>query len=66
MIVNLPIRVPSGMYCWEYTSDSGVICEHFHNYGGHGTCDLDLGSLTKMSNGNYIKPGNCIALKEGK
>ncbi len=36
-IVLLPVKVPVGKYCWEY-SGNRQICDHFDNEGGHVTC----------------------------
>ena len=40
--VCLPLRVPTGKFCWEYGAPF-VICGNFDNEGGHSTCDLNIG-----------------------
>ena len=61
-VVNLPITVPSGKYCWEY---DGVICEFFDNEGGFPSCDLNFDPADqKKSKNGVLKDPKCAALKE--
>jgi len=57
VIVSLPIEVPNSQYCW----DGKVVCEHFDNEGGHGTCEMRLGPPVRTNEG-YGKPPKCMAL----
>ena len=59
--VLLPIKVPPGRLCWD---GHNLICEHFDNEGGHGRCDLNIGSLKRGKLGYYHKPKECLDLKE--
>ena len=59
-IVNYPIRVPIGDYCWN----DNAICEFFDNEGGHPTCDLRFHNLEYITGGKVKKSDACINLKE--
>ena len=54
----MPIEVPDNHYCW----DGKTPCQFFDNYGGHGSCDLKLGSPDRDKEGYYPKPELCIEL----
>lgn len=54
--VLLPIRVPSGIFCWDYGDYE--ICENFINEGGHNRCLLSLGELVKSRFG-VVKCKTC-------
>jgi hypothetical protein len=58
--VLLPISVPNSNHCW----DGMIVCEHFSNEGGHGTCDLNIDVLKRDKTGYYPKPKRCLDLKE--
>ena len=59
--VLYPIRVPSGKYCWKYTSPH-ELCEHYDNEGGNPRCDLGF-YVTQIDDGGAIKPEECLNLK---
>ena len=59
-IVYLPIEVPDNDYCW----DGHNPCMHFDNEGGHGTCDMHIGSPDSDKEGLYRKPKLCSQLTE--
>lgn len=61
MLVNYPIRVPSGVHCWEF-SGKGEICEHFDNEGGHNSCTLGF-YLEKTDAFGVRKAADCVALQ---
>lgn len=61
VIVLLPIRVPDGKYCWEYTGERSI-CEHLNNEGGYKTCDLGLGNLKESTDG-ALKGKDCSDLE---
>lgn len=63
IIVNMPIQVPSGIYCWEFHGDR-EICEHFDNTGGHATCSLGFDIFNKDLHNGVEKPRECMLLKE--
>jgi hypothetical protein len=54
-----PIEVPDNDYCWDGHTAS---CTHFDNTGGHGTCELHVGSLKRDKEGVYPKPPECKKL----
>lgn len=58
-VVCLKIKVPDSIHCWS----GNVVCEHFSNEGGHGTCDLGIGFIKKDKYGHYLKPKKCLELK---
>lgn len=58
-LVNLPIRVPVGNYCW----DGRTTCPHFDNHGGHGVCDLGFGPV-KLKDGTHRKDSECMGLDD--
>jgi hypothetical protein len=60
--VNMPITVPSGQYCWEY-SGKHEVCAHFSNAGGHYTCSLGFYSQARMKNG-VMKAPECDSLND--
>lgn len=57
--VCLIIEVPNSEYCF----DGKYCCEYFDNEGGHGKCDLNIGTI-KYNNetGLYSKPKECLKL----
>lgn len=57
--VLMPIRVPQGNYCWDGYER---ICGYFDNEGGHGVCELDLGTLKRDKDLKYPKPKECYEL----
>ena len=59
--VNLPITVPSGSYCWEY-SGKREICEYFDYESGHPKCLLHLYPQTPTEKG-VPKDIRCNSLK---
>lgn len=61
VIALLPIEVPDGKYCWEYTGERSI-CENFDNEGGHATCELGLGSLKESTDG-VLKGKRCAVLE---
>lgn len=56
--VLMPIRVPDNDYCWN----GKIPCEHFDNYGGHGTCVLGMDPDHDRKTGLYPKPEECASL----
>lgn len=62
-VVNYPIRVPCGDYCWQ--GGAGPICGFFDNTGGHPTCELNFPDL-KITEKGYKKSKKCRDLKERK
>ena len=60
--VILPITVPSGSYCWEF-SGKFECCEHFSNEGGHPSCALGFYNTTDKRGGGALKDPKCNALK---
>jgi hypothetical protein len=58
--VNLPIKVPSGSYCWEHFGER-EICEHFSNEGGNLTCSLGFCGQARAEDG-VLKDQKCEAL----
>jgi len=67
-IVCLPIEVPIGDYCWNYSEETVTyICSHFDNEGGHPKCDLNLdtgwGEMKYDKTGGVKKPEYCRKLK---
>lgn len=60
--VCLPLRVPTGKFCWEYGAPF-VICGNFDNEGGHSTCDLNIGDPKDDLIG-VLKPKECLLLKD--
>ena len=65
IVVNYPIRVPRGDYCfcWNAGGDS-TICSFFSNEGGHGTCDLNFSDIICTPEGFYKKAKHCRDLEE--
>ena len=59
--VNLPLRVPRGLYCWEHTTPYSI-CENFDNEGGQPVCLMNIGDLKNGELGVH-KPKECLALK---
>jgi len=58
--VNMPINVPSGMYCCRH---NGEICEHFYQHeGGHPYCKLGFHKQQDTAEG-VLKAPKCAALK---
>lgn len=55
-IVHMPIRVPIGKYCWDYSNHS--ICERFDNEGGHNFCTL-LNRSLERDDGGVLKCDPC-------
>lgn len=58
--VLLPISVPDGRYCWEYSES--CVCSHLDNFGGVPTCSLSLGNLEYGEKG-VPKGEKCLPLK---
>lgn len=61
IVVNYPIEVPSGKYCWGPSFDE--VCEFHDNEGGHDTCNLQLGGLKNTGKG-CLKAKKCLKLKK--
>jgi len=62
-IVNYPIIVPEGDYCW----DGNRACQFFDNEGGHAHCELNFYGQTYDKQGyGVIKSDKCKKLKEAK
>lgn len=62
-VVLMPIRVPTGEYCWDYKPPRQV-CEHFDNEGGTPHCDLGFCPLKEdRKRGGVLKPKECLELK---
>jgi len=60
-IVNMPIEVPMGKYCW----DGKCICEYFSNEGGHAHCELGFFNIENKKNiPHVLKPFECVTLEE--
>ena len=57
--VVLPIKVPSGKYCWEHHI-SGT-CNYFDNEGGHSSCELKF-HCQKDTKQGVLKDPACAAL----
>ena len=69
-IVCLPIEVPVGDWCLNYSGDieETIICSHFDNEGGHPKCSFHLDrGWNEMKydekNGGVKKPEYCRKLK---
>lgn len=60
-VVLLPINVPSGNCCWDYTTNE--ICPQFNNEGGHNACTLGF-RIKDTSSAGVHTPAECLALKE--
>lgn len=61
-IVNYPIRVPRGEYCWTL---DGPRCQFFDNTVGHPSCYLDFFEITITPKG-YKKAKCCQDFMERK
>lgn len=59
-IVNYPITVTSGDFCWNYTPTD--ICGFFDNEGGHSTCELGFDVYDTRK--GVRKAKNCRDFKE--
>jgi hypothetical protein len=57
--VYLEIEVPSSDYCFN----GRECCPYFDNEGGHGKCELHIGSI-EFKNGYYKKPKECLELTD--
>jgi hypothetical protein len=57
--VLLPIIVPKGKFCWNFSS--GAICENFDNYEGN-NCKF-FGWLSKTNDDGVKKHDGCLLLK---
>jgi len=60
-IVNFPIEVPLGNYCWNFINN--VICKYFDNTGGHNYCELGFLIGYKSSRNGVKKADRCRKLK---
>ncbi len=60
--VNMPIKVPSGHYCWEQFGNH-EICGHFSNEGGHPKCSLGFWEQSIKKDG-FLKDPKCDSLVE--
>ena len=58
--VCLPIKVPTGKYCWEY--DVAGTCDYFDNEGGHSKCELHFD--VKDTKKGVVKDPICASLKK--
>ena len=58
-IVNMPIQVPDGDYCWG--NENRSICDYFDNEGGHPTCSLFNIDELHCKDG-VLKPDECKRL----
>jgi len=69
-MVMLPIKVPSGKYCW-YNNVGGEHCSYFRNTDDcthmyeciHGFGRYDLEERTNKKTGSVKKPKECLQLK---
>jgi len=62
-VVNMPITVPRGKYCWEFNPPHAV-CSQFSNEGGYSTCDLGFIPLNTDEEMGVPKPIQCRTLEE--
>lgn len=60
--VLMPIRVPSGNYCWSYDG-SEMTCPRFDNEGGHPNCTIGFYPV-KDTKAGVLKATDCSRLKE--
>ena len=60
-IVNFPIKVPKGDFCWKYDN---AICRFFDNTGGWPSCDIGFCNDETKHNDGVLKYKKCAALKE--
>jgi len=66
--VSIPVRVPSGNYCWcweTFGKREEELCEHFDNEHGRNRCDLGF-DIVQCASVGVMKPAECAALKEVK
>lgn len=59
-IVNFPIRVPVGDFCWNHNNHA--ICDQFDACGGHPKCQINNFDLEYNKNGGVNKPEKCKSL----
>jgi hypothetical protein len=57
-IVNYPITVPDGDYCWNYNVSDSEMCPYFDNEGAHPHCSLGFHGQSK----GYKKSPDCVKL----
>ncbi len=58
-LVNMPIKVPDGIYCWG--NENRSICKYFDSEGGHPHCSLFYINQLYCKDG-VIKPDKCKKL----
>jgi hypothetical protein len=65
-IIKVPVTVPRGPYCWQFSGGINTpICEYFDNEGGHNTCTLGLGWYIKeRDDAGVLKAKECRKLSQ--
>ena len=64
-----PLKVPDGAFCWEHSGPGrGPVCKHFDNEFALNKCTAGFWIETKELdvNGGYLKPVECLNLKEAE
>lgn len=62
--VLLPVQVPDGKFCWEFTQDRSI-CQKFDNEGGTSWCTL-FDTRLKDDKDGVLKCEECKILKDQK
>lgn len=60
--VLYPLRVPIGVFCWEYTGEH-QICPQFDNDGGTPSCPFFNEWRLKVGVDGVLKSKKCLELK---